>query len=550
MTLHELAGKPAPKSILTDIKALNDAYYKFNPDPDVIEQKVSFGTSGHRGKSLKTSFNENHILAITQAVCEYRKSAGIAGPLIMGMDTHALSEPAFRSAIEVLVGNEVTVFTDLEGAFTPTPVISHAILLFNRTDQHVLSDGIVITPSHNPPMDGGFKYNSPDGGPASSQITDQIQARSNQILGHKLRDVKRTTYEKAIRSSFVKRIDLMTQYLDDLPSVIDLKSIAHSGLSIGVDPLGGASLHYWAPLADKYGLNIKVVNDQIDPRFSFMHVDHDGKIRMDCSSPYAMAGLIALKDDFDIAFGNDPDADRHGIVCPSVGLMNPNHYLSVAIQYLFTSRKDWPSQAEIGKTLVSSAMIDRVGGKLGRKVCEVPVGFKWFVEGLLDGHFGFGGEESAGASFLRKDGKVWTTDKDGIILNLLAAEITAVTQKDPASHYGDLINEFGEPFYQRLDTPATKQQKARLKSMSPEDVTSKTLAGEPIIQKLTCAPGNKAPIGGLKVVTQNGWFAARPSGTEDINKLYTESFLGPEHLKIVQQEACEIMAKLNEFDAS
>jgi len=544
MTLHPLAGQPAPESVLIDTHTLEDAYYTLKPDPRNAGQRVSFGTSGHRGSSLRTGFNEHHILAITQAVCDYRRSAGISGPLFMGIDTHALSLPAYRSAVEVLAANDVPLRLDLEGEFTPTPVISHGILNFNRAHLGTPSDGIVITPSHNPPADGGFKYNPPNGGPASSDITLRIENRANDLLENKLQGVLRIPWERAIKKNTVQRVNLMATYIEDLKHILDMESIAKSRLKIGVDPLGGAGVHYWEPIAETYGLNIEVVNQKIDPAFSFMHLDKDGKIRMDCSSPWAMAGLIKYKDQFDIAFGNDPDTDRHGIVCPVHGLMNPNHYLAVAIDYLFSSRSQWSKQAQIGKTLVSSAMIDRVAGKIGRQICEVPVGFKWFVEGLLDGSFGFGGEESAGASFLRKDGSVWSTDKDGIILNLLAAEITATTGKNPAEHYQSLVSEFGEPHYQRLDTPASAEEKKKLKQLSPEDIHSKTLAGEPILSVLTRAPGNLASIGGLKVTTENGWFAARPSGTEDINKLYAESFKGKTHLEIIQQEAQEIIASL------
>jgi len=544
MSLHPMAGKKATESLLIDLTALKDAYYNLKPSYESPAERISFGTSGHRGTSLKCTFNEDHVLATAQAVCDFRNEVGYSGPLFMGIDTHALSGPAFKTTIEVLAANKITVRTDLEGSFTPTPVISHAILTFNRQNPECQADGIILTPSHNPPTDGGFKYNPPHGGPASSQMTDMIQSKANHYLESGLKGVKRLAFETAMKSPNIKQIDLMNQYISDLESVIDLQSIRQSGIHMGVDPLGGAGVHYWEPIAERFGLNITVVNKLVDPGFGFMCVDKDGKIRMDCSSPYAMAGVIALKDDFDIAFANDPDTDRHGIVCPSAGLMNPNHYLSVAIQYLFSSRKAWPSGATIGKTLVSSAMIDRVARKLGKSVCEVPVGFKWFVEGLMDGSFGFGGEESAGASFLKKDGSVWTTDKDGIILNLLAAEITASTGKDPGEHYASLTHEFGIPRYERLDSPASKAEKDLLKKMSPDDVSSTTLAGEPILQKLTQAPGNKASIGGLKVVTENGWFAARPSGTEDINKLYAESFKSKEHLKNIQEEAQMMLANL------
>jgi phosphoglucomutase len=544
MTLHPLAGKLAPASVLIDTHALEDSYYTLTPDPQIAEQRVCFGTSGHRGTSLRSSFNEHHILTITQAVCDYRRSAGITGPLFMGIDTHALSLPAFRSAVEVFAANDIPLRLDLDGAFTPTPVISHGILNFNRAHPGTPSDGVVITPSHNPPTDGGFKYNPPNGGPASGDITLLIENRANALLENKLHGVLRIPWERAIKKNTVQRVNLMATYIEDLKHILDMENIAESGLKIGVDPLGGAGVHYWQPIAEAYGLNIEIVNQKVDPAFSFMHLDKDGKIRMDCSSPWAMTGLIKYKDQFDVAFANDPDTDRHGIVCPVHGLMNPNHYLSVAIDYLFSSRVQWSKQAQIGKTLVSSAMIDRVAGKIGRKVCEVPVGFKWFVDGLLDGSFGFGGEESAGASFLKKDGSVWSTDKDGIILNLLAAEITATTGKNPAEHYQLLVSKFGEPHYERLDTPASAEEKKRLKQLSPEDIHSKTLAGEPILSVLTRAPGNQASIGGLKVTTENGWFAARPSGTEDINKLYAESFKGKTHLKIIQQEAQEIIASL------
>lgn len=540
MPLHELAGKPAPIELLEDIPCLVSAYFTHRPDPADKNQLVSFGTSGHRGTSRNGTFNEAHITAICQAICEFRKTNGIDGPLFLGKDTHALSEPAFQTSIEVFAANQQQVVVQSGLGFTPTPVISHAILTYNKTRTSGLADGVVITPSHNPPSDGGFKYNSTNGGPADSAITDQIQKRANEILANELRDVQRTPFEKAIAADTIHQQDFIQPYVDDLDSVVDMQAIAKSGLRIGVDPLGGSGIAYWAPIAERYGLNIEVVNPRVDPTFSFMTVDKDGKIRMDCSSPYAMAGLIQHKDRFDICVGNDPDYDRHGIVCQS-GLMNPNHYLAVAISYLFNNRPNWGSDVAIGKTLVSSSMIDRVATQLGRKLCEVPVGFKWFVDGLVDGSLGFGGEESAGASFLRKDGTAWTTDKDGFILALLAAEITAVTGKDPSQHYQTLEESFGSPTYARIDAPATPDQKSALKSLTPESVESTELAGEPIIAKLTNAPGNGAAIGGLKVVTENGWFAARPSGTENIYKIYAESFIGEDHLASVQAKAQEMV---------
>lgn len=541
MALHELAGKPAPKSILINVPKLISSYYTLKPDVSETSQRVSFGTSGHRGSSLKSSFNEDHILAITQAICDYRKFKGIAGPLFMGMDTHALSMPALKSALEVFAANAITVMIQKGLGYTPTPVISHAILSYNRNKKKGIADGVVITPSHNPPHDGGFKYNPPDGGPADTETTKIIEDRANEILNKRLKDVKRIPFEKAIKADTTHEYDFISPYVEDLKNVIDTEAIAKGGIKIGVDPLGGSSIHFWEPIAKKYGLSIEVVNGTVDPTFSFMTVDKDGQIRMDCSSPYAMAGLIKLKDKFDIAFGNDTDTDRHGIVTKIAGLLNPNHYLSVAVWYLFQNRPGWRSDAAVGKTLVSSSMIDRVAAYLKRKLSEVPVGFKWFVDGLIDGSYGFGGEESAGASFLKKDGTVWTTDKDGIIMDLLAAEITAKTVKDPADLYKELEEKFGSPVYERIDAPATPEQKSVLKELSPEAVSAKELAGESITAKLTKAPGNNAPIGGLKVVTENGWFAARPSGTEDIYKIYAESFKGKEHLERIKEEAQAIV---------
>ncbi len=541
MSLHKLAGKPAPFEILENIPRIMASYYAMKPDPANLNEQVSFGTSGHRGSSIKKSFNENHILAVTQAICEYRAKIGVSGPLFMGIDTHALSEAAMATALEVFAANGVKVMIQQGLTWTPTPVISHAILTYNRGRKDGLADGVVITPSHNPPMDGGYKYNPANGGPADTSVTNLIQDRANQILTDGLSQVKRVSYEKAMKSDIVEEYDYIVPYVKDLGSIIDFDAISSAGLKIGVDPLGGAGLDYWDVIAEEYSLSIDVVNRDVDPRFSFMTVDKDGKIRMDCSSPHAMAGLISLKDKFDIAFGNDPDTDRHGIVTQTAGLMNPNHYLSVCVWYLFQNRPDWGGNAVIGKTLVSSSMIDRVANHLGKKLVEVPVGFKWFVEGLLEGTIGFCGEESAGASFLRKDGTVWATDKDGIILNLLAAEITATQEKDPGQVYNELEEKFGAPVYERIDAPVTPSQKAALKKLSPENLTADTLAGEKIETKLTRASGNDAAIGGLKVVTKNGWFAARPSGTEDIYKLYAESFLGKDHLKQIQDEALEIV---------
>ncbi len=534
--IHPLAGQPAPADHLTDIDALLRAYRDL-PDPNDPGQRVAFGTSGHRGSAFKRSFNEAHILAISQAVCEYRAAQGIAGPLFLGMDTHALSAPAQQTCLTVLAANGVEVRMQANGGFTPTPVISHAILVHNRVPSAARADGIVITPSHNPPPDGGIKYNPPNGGPADTDVTGWIEQRANDLLAAGNREVKRMTYEQALAASTSHAVDLMTPYIDDLENVIDMAAIRAAGLKIGVDPMGGAAVAYWRPIAERYGLTLEVVNPKVDPAFAFMTLDHDGKIRMDCSSPYAMASLVSLKDRFDIAWGNDADVDRHGIVTPSAGLMNPNHYLAVAIAYLLTHRPQWPTDAAVGKTLVSSAMIDRVVTGLGCKFVEVPVGFKWFSAGLLDGSLCFGGEESAGASFLRRDGTVWTTDKDGIILGLLAAEITAVTGRDPGQHYLDLAARYGAPFYTRIDSPVSKQEKAAFKRLTPERVNAATLAGDAITAKLTRAPGNDAAIGGLKVTTANGWFAARPSGTEDIYKIYAESFVSVGHLQTIIDDA-------------
>ncbi len=543
MALHQLAGHPAPKEILPNIPRLISDYYTRHPDLADETHLVAFGTSGHRGAATKCTFNEDHILAITQAICDYRQGAGIDGPLFLGMDTHALSEPAHATALEVLAANgvEVRVAKNLE--YTPTPVISHAILRANKGKSANLADGVVITPSHNPPDNGGIKYNPPNGGPADTDVTSWIADKANAYLRQGLEGISRLPYDKALAAPTTVEHDFVTPYVDDLSNVINMEAIKKAGLRIAADALGGSGLGFWKPIAEKYGLNIELINGHPDPTFSFMCVDKDGKIRMDCSSACAMAGLIKLKDKYDIAFGNDPDFDRHGIVTPTAGLMNPNHYLAVAINYLFSSRKGWRSDAAVGKTLVSSSMIDRVAADLGRTLSEVPVGFKWFVAGLVDGSYGFGGEESAGASFLRKDGTVWSTDKDGFILCLLAAEITAVTGKDPAQHYEELVKKFGDPVYARIDAEATPAQKAVLGKLSPEQITADTLAGEPITAKLTKAPGNSAGIGGLKVTTENGWFAARPSGTEDIYKIYAESFKGEDHLKQIQDEARAIVSQ-------
>ncbi len=541
MTVHELAGKPAPRDLLVNVPRLVSAYYTNRPDPEEPAQQVSFGTSGHRGTSVASSFNERHIAAVCQAICEYRKAAGTVGPLFLGMDTHALSEPAQATAIEVMAANEVEIRIQAGGGYTPTPVISHAILAHNRDRQQGLADGIVITPSHNPPSDGGLKYNPPTGGPADSAVTKQIENRANEILRGGLAEVRRMPYQRACRAATTREIDFVRPYVEDLTSALDLEAVAGAGIRIGVDPMGGSGIEYWDPIAETYGLDLEVVNRAVDPTFSFMTVDHDGKIRMDCSSPWAMAGLIQLKDRYDVAFGNDPDFDRHGIVTQSGGLMNPNHYLAVAIAYLFQNRPGWSAGAAVGKTLVSSSMIDRVAADLGRELSEVPVGFKWFVGGLASGRYGFGGEESAGASFLRRDGSVWSTDKDGILLALLAAEITARTGRDPGEHYQALTEKFGSPVYRRIDVPASREQKAAFQQLSGDQVAASELAGEPILARLTRAPGNDAAIGGLKVVTENGWFAARPSGTEAIYKIYAESFHGEDHLSRILDEAQEIV---------
>jgi phosphoglucomutase len=533
------AGKPATTDMLVNIAQLITAYYEEKPDVSVPTQRVAFGTSGHRGSSFQVSFNENHILAISQAICEYRKREGIDGPLFLAKDTHALSDPAFASALEVLGANGVDVMVDTDLAYTPTPSLSHAILTYNRGRKDKLSDGIVITPSHNPPDDGGFKYNPPTGGPADTTATKWIEDRANAILADGMREVRRQDYRKALGAAH--RYDFLSSYVNDLGAIIDFDPIRAARPKLGADPLGGASVAYWARIAEKYNLPMDVVDDTVDPTFRFMHVDWDGKIRMDCSSPYAMAGLIALRDKFKVAFACDTDADRHGVVA-SVGLLNPNHYLAVMINYLFSNRPGWSAEAGVGKTLVSSSMIDFVAKSLGRKLVEVPVGFKWFVDGLLDGSLGFGGEESAGASFLRLDGTVWTTDKDGLIMGLLAAEMLSRTGKDPGQLYAELTSQFGDPVYQRIDAPADPKQKAILAKLSPSDVNETELAGDKIEKMLTTAPGNNAPIGGLKVVTSRGWFAARPSGTEDVYKIYAESFAGEEHLRRLQTEAQELIS--------
>ena len=542
MAVHPLAGQKAPETILVNVPRLIAAYYVNKPNVSEPSQKVAFGTSGHRGSSQKYSFNEMHIHAITQAICDYRAGKGTAGPLFIGFDTHALSEPAFISAMEVLAGNQVATLMAKDMNYTPTPGISHAILTYNQGRHTGLADGIVITPSHNPPDNGGIKYNPPNGGPADTDATGWIADKANELLKNDNRSVRRIPYEQALKADCVKAYDYITPYVEDLASIIDMEAVRDAGLRLGADALGGAGLGYWQPIAQRYGLKIELLNGFPDPTFRFMNVDSDGKIRMDCSSPYAMAGLIGLKDKYDLAFGNDPDFDRHGIVTRSVGLMNPNHYLATAISYLFRNRPAWRSDAAVGKTLVSSSMIDRVAVDMGRLLAEVPVGFKWFVNGLVDGSFGFGGEESAGASFLRMNGKVWTTDKDGIILCLLAAEMTAKTGKDPGELYKDLTVRFGEPVYERIDAPADTRQKAVLAKLSPAQVKADTLAGEKITAKMTKAPFNGADIGGLKVCSENGWFAARPSGTEDVYKIYAESFKGDEHLRQIQSEARQIVS--------
>ncbi|MFO6451930.1 MULTISPECIES: phosphoglucomutase (alpha-D-glucose-1,6-bisphosphate-dependent) [unclassified Aeromicrobium] len=538
--MTERAGQPAAAEDLVDLAHLVTAYYTLRPDPGVVEQRVAFGTSGHRGSSLDTAFNEDHIAATTQAICDYRSQEGITGPLFIGRDTHALSEPAWATALEVLVGNDVEVLVDARDGYTPTPAVSHAILRANRGRTTGLADGIVVTPSHNPPADGGFKYNPPHGGPAGSDATSAIADRANELIAAGLGGVRRVPFTRA--RAACRPYDFLGTYVDDLPQVIDVEAIAAAGVRIGADPLGGASVAYWSEIADRHGLDLTVVNPVVDGTFRFMTLDWDTKIRMDCSSPHAMASLIEQRDRFDVATGNDADSDRHGIVTPDAGLMNPNHFLAVAIAHLFGGeRPDWPAGARIGKTLVSSSMIDRVAEQVGRPLVEVPVGFKWFVPGLIDGSFGFGGEESAGASFLRRDGGVWTTDKDGIIAALLASEIIATTQKSPSQLYAELVERHGDPAYARVDAPADRQQKARLGSLSADDVTATELAGEPITAVLTEAPGNGAAIGGLKVTTESAWFAARPSGTEDVYKIYAESFRGPDHLAEVQAAAKSVV---------
>ena len=547
MPLHPLAGQPAPPELLTNVPRLVAAYYLTKPDPSDPRQRIAFGTSGHRGSAFDASFNEAHILAVSQAVCEHRAAKGIDGPLFLGMDTHALSEPALASALEVFAANGVAVRIQTDLGYTPTPVISHAILSWNRGRTSGLADGVVVTPSHNPPRDGGFKYNPPKGGPADSTATKAIEKRANEILKNGLGGVKRIPFERALKTDCVEEYDYVAPYVADLRNVVDMTAIRDAGVKIGVDPMGGSGVAYWEPMAEMYGLDLEITNRRVDPAFAFMTVDKDGKIRMDCSSPYAMASLIGLKDRYDVAFGNDPDYDRHGIVTRSSGLLNPNHYLAVAVNYLFTHRPDWPASAAIGKTLVSSSMIDRVAASLGRRLHEVPVGFKWFVDGLADGSCGFGGEESAGASFVRFDGSVWTTDKDGIIMNLLAAEITARTGRDSGELYRDLEAQHGAPVYERMDAPVTAEQKAAFATLDPDKVTATELAGEPVTAKMTSAPANGASIGGLKMTTENGWFAARPSGTEPIYKIYAESFKGIDHLMAIQAEAQAIVSAL--FDA-
>ena len=543
MATSPLAGQPAPESLLVDVPRLVTAYYAERPDPAVPAQRVAFGTSGHRGSSLETAFNEAHILAISEAICRYRKQQGIDGPLYLGIDTHALSAPAFASALEVLAAHGVELMIDAGGGYTPTPAVSHAILAWNRGRKEHLADGIVVTPSHNPPDSGGFKYNPPSGGPADTDVTRWIQDTANQLIADDLRGVARIPYAQALRAATTHRHDFLGAYVGDLDAVVDLAAIRDARVRIGADPLGGASVAYWAAIAERHGLQLEVVNRSVDPTFRFMTVDWDGKIRMDCSSPYAMRKLVALKDRFDIAVANDTDADRHGIVTKSAGLLPPNHYLAVAIDYLFANRPGWPASAAVGKTIVSSSMIDRVAARLGRRLVEVPVGFKWFVAGLLDGSLAFGGEESAGGSFLRRDGSVWTTDKDGPILCLLAAEITARTGRDPGERYRALTAQLGDPAYERIDAPATAAQKKVLQALSPEQLAATELAGEKIESVLTKAPGDGSPIGGLKVATASGWFAARPSGTEDVYKIYAESFRGEAHLRRIQAEAQAMVSK-------
>jgi phosphoglucomutase len=542
MSVHELAGQRAPRELLTSIPDLVTRYFLDRPDPAAARERVAFGTSGHRGSSLHRTFNERHIVAVCAAIVEHRRRQGIAGPLFLGRDTHALSAPAFATALEVFAAHEVDVVVEQESRYTPTPVISHAILAHNRAGSGGVADGVVITPSHNPPEDGGFKYNPPNGGPADTGITSAMQARANELLEQGLDRVPRLPLRRALAASTMRRQDLIGAYIADLGDVLDLDAVAAAGVRVGVDPMGGAAIDVWDRIAEQYGVRLEVTNRAVDPSFAFMPLDWDGRVRMDCSSPHAMAGLLALADRYDVAFGNDPDADRHGIVAPGTGLLNPNHYLAVAIDYLLQNRPEWPASAAIGKTLVSSSMIDRVAAHHGRRVLEVPVGFKWFVDGLVSGRILFGGEESAGASFVRRDGSVWTTDKDGILLGLLAGEITARTGRDPGEHYAALTERFGSPSYERVDAVATPEQKAALGQLSAESVTADVLAGEPITARLTRAPGNDAPIGGLKVATESGWFAARPSGTEDVYKIYAESFRGAEHLRQIQDEAKEIVA--------
>jgi phosphoglucomutase len=544
MSISPLAGKPAPASILLDVPRLVTAFFTEAPDPGVPVERVAFGTSGHRGSAFQRTFNAAHILAITQAICLYRKGQQIDGPLFMGMDTHALSEPAFVTALEVLAANGIDVMIDKDRGYTPTPAISHAILSYNHGRTSGQADGIVITPSHNPPEDGGFKYNPPHGGPAASDATGWIERTANAFLADDLRGVRRMDFRRALAASTTHTHDYIRPYVDDLANVVDMEAIRAAGLRIGIDPLGGASVHYWHPVIERYGIAAEVVNTLVDPTFRFMSVDWDGRIRMDCSSPYAMAPLVALRDRFDVAFANDTDADRHGIVTPAVGLMNPNHFLAAAIAYLFRHRSGWGPEVAVGKTVVSSAIIDRVAAQLGRRVVEVPVGFKWFVDGLLAGSLGFCGEESAGASFLRQDARVWTTDKDGLIMGLLAAEITARLGKDPGALYQEITGELGAPVYERIDAPATPEQKRQLARLAPERVDARELAGDPITAILTNAPGNGEAIGGLKVVTKNGWFAVRPSGTEDVYKLYAESFEDRAHLARIQEEAKALVARL------
>jgi phosphoglucomutase len=548
MGINPRAGKPVESNMLVDVPRLVTAYYGEKPDPAIAAERVAFGTSGHRGSSLVRSFNEAHILATSQAICDYRNMCGIRGPLFLGVDTHALSEPARVSTLEVLAANGVEVRIDAACGYTPTPVISHAILINNSSEPSAVADGVVITPSHNPPEDGGFKYNPPHGGPADSDATKWIETRANELLTDGLAGVARVSYREALGAPTTRAHDYMDAYVSDLNSVLDMEAL--KGIRIGVDPLGGAGIAYWNAIADRFGLDITVVNDRVDPTFRFMTLDWDGQIRMDCSSPHAMAGLIGLKDQFDVAFANDTDNDRHGIVSKSAGLLNPNHYLAVAIAYLFEHRSDWSREAAVGKTIVTSSLVDRVAKKLGRKLVEVPVGFKWFVPGLSDGSLGFGGEESAGASFLRRNGTVWTTDKDGILLGLAAAEMLAVTGKDPGELYRDLTRELGAPIYERIDSKATKEQKAALKRLSPERVLAKELGGDPITGMLTHAQGNGAAIGGLKVSTEQGWFAARPSGTEDVVKLYAESFVDERHLKRIQEEARILLEELFEIEGA